>query len=685
MASITTTVTETNTSKSFDGSFDATKATFNAADRDEKLTFMSSEYGASSSLKPTAFAIDRREIKNVTTATSEPMPPPINKVYVEDFIVVWLDANIGPNDDTRNTIKQLRRVANDIETFTSRVACIQFISQIKEEKVFLIVSGSLGQETVPCITKFHQIEAIYVFCANQEKHIQWAKNYRKVHGVFVEIELLCEHIRRRTRQLIHNYIGFFILGNSSTNTQEANFMYAQLFQDIILGMQPNRNGLADMIEFCRFQYADNPYQLEWISLFEKEYVSYSPAWWYSQEIFLYKMLNKALRIQEIDTLYALRFFIQHLHNQLSQLSKQSFIGNTINLYRGQTMYKDEFEKLKTNPGGLFSCSNFLSTSEDIETAMYFALKSLDDVNKVPVLMTIVVDPSVTKNVPFANIQRFSDYSKMEKEWLFSMGSIFRIGEIRTLSNGIWSVHLTLTNDYDQQLNNLKTYLKNEMEGSNSLVKFGIVLLEKGQHKTAERFYRRALTMVNHWQDLARIHNDLGLVYWNSKQLDDALREFQLSIDIKRNGAPDNLSILAPTYNNIGMIYGAKNQFDLALDYYELAIGIERQTSKHNHKGIASICNNMANILCTQGKYSDGLSCHQQVLQIQLKVLPAIHPSIALSYSNIAKCFYLMGQFFEAVYNAQKAVDIDLNSLPIDHPQVQLHQNNLDFYRRALKS
>jgi tetratricopeptide (TPR) repeat protein len=685
MALNTTTVTETNTSKWSSASFDATKAIFNAANCCEEIDCSEFQNWASSAIEPTLYASDRYAFENVTTAAPDPIPPSINKVYVEDFIVVWLDATIGPNDNTRNTIKQLRRVANDIETFTSPVACIQFISQIKEEKVFLIVSGSLGQEIVPYVTEFHQIEAIYVFCANQEKHMQWAKNYQKVHGVFIEIDLLCEHMRRRTRQLIHNYIGFFILGNSSTNKQEANFMYEQLFQDIILDMRPDRNGLADMIEFCRFQYANNPDQLEWISRFENECVHHSPAWWYTQEMFLYKIINKALRIQEIETLYALRFFIQHLHNQLSQLSKQSFIGNIINLYRGQIMYKDDFEKLKTNPGGLFSFSNFLSTSEDINTAMTFVPPILNDVNEIPVLMTIVVDPSVPKNVPFANIQRFSVYKTMEKEWLFSMGSIFRIGEIRTLPNGIWSVHLTLTNDYDRQLNNLKTYLKNEIEGRNSLIKFGIVLLEKGQHKKAERFYQRALTMVNHWQDLARIHNDLGLIYWNSKQLDDALKKFQLSIDIKRNGAPDNLSILAPTYSNIGTIYAAKNQFDLALDHYELALDIERQTSKYNHEGIASIYNNMANILCTQGEYSDGLSCHQQVLQIRLKVLPPTHPSISLSYSNIAKCFYLMGQFFEAIYHAQKAVDIDLQSLPIDHPQMQLHQNNLDIYRRALKS
>ncbi|CAF4004021.1 unnamed protein product, partial [Rotaria sordida] len=108
--------------------------------------------GSSASTLP---KIDGSGLQKVFTAPSGLMPPPIEKLKVEDFVIVWLDANIGQNDNTRKTIAQLRRIANDIQTFIDRVACIEFISQIKNEQVFLIVSGALGQETVPAKKQFN--------------------------------------------------------------------------------------------------------------------------------------------------------------------------------------------------------------------------------------------------------------------------------------------------------------------------------------------------------------------------------------------------------------------------------------------------------------------------------------------------------------------------------------------------
>ncbi len=82
------------------------------------------------------------------------------------------------------------------------------------------------------------------------------------------------------------------------------------------------------------------------------------------------------------------------------------------------MSKDHFEKLNAKSGGFLLFSNFLSTSGDKEKAMNFALRNLDDVNKAPAFMTIVVDPSMTKNVPFANMEWFSVYSEKERNGSF---------------------------------------------------------------------------------------------------------------------------------------------------------------------------------------------------------------------------------------------------------------------------
>src|SRR4051812_38303600 len=76
-----------------------------------------------------------------------------NLKVVQSVLLIWLDANIDEENDAdcRNTINQLRRVVNNINTFTNSDQCIQFIDRINinENKACMIISGSLGQHIVP--------------------------------------------------------------------------------------------------------------------------------------------------------------------------------------------------------------------------------------------------------------------------------------------------------------------------------------------------------------------------------------------------------------------------------------------------------------------------------------------------------------------------------------------------------
>jgi hypothetical protein len=58
-------------------------------------------------------------------------------------------------------------------------------------------------------------------------------------------------------------------------------------------------------------------------------------------------------------------------------------------------------------------------------------------------MELKVDKNIS--VPFANVNQLSVFGK-EKEWLFSMGSVFRIGPSKCRPDGIWIISLTLTDD-----------------------------------------------------------------------------------------------------------------------------------------------------------------------------------------------------------------------------------------------
>ena len=55
----------------------------------------------------------------------------INMQRVQNVLLIWLDGKVDDNNaDCRNTITQLRRAVNDVNTFIDEGECIQFIDNI---------------------------------------------------------------------------------------------------------------------------------------------------------------------------------------------------------------------------------------------------------------------------------------------------------------------------------------------------------------------------------------------------------------------------------------------------------------------------------------------------------------------------------------------------------------------------
>jgi hypothetical protein len=61
-----------------------------------------------------------------------------------------------------------------------------------------------------------------------------------------------------------------------------------------------------------------------------------------RQSFLYRLLNKALRVQNIDLLYLFRFFIRDLGEQL----EKNKCTSSIRVYRAQQMSKEEVDILR---------------------------------------------------------------------------------------------------------------------------------------------------------------------------------------------------------------------------------------------------------------------------------------------------------------------------------------------------
>jgi hypothetical protein len=82
-------------------------------------------------------------------------------------------------------------------------------------------------------------------------------------------------------------------------------------------------------------------------------------------------------------------------------------------------------------GGLISFNNFLSTSKKENITRIYARRAMNDSGLIGVVFKMVIDPWVS-STPFALINDVSFFKSSEQEILFSMHTVFRIGNINKI-------------------------------------------------------------------------------------------------------------------------------------------------------------------------------------------------------------------------------------------------------------
>ena len=120
----------------------------------------------------------------------------ISNKMVQIDRLIWLDNSINDNnDDCRNTVNKLRQVAKVINTFTDMDECVDFLTDIHNQNIFMIISDALYQNIVSLIHDVAELCTIFIFCRNKITCKQWTKTRSKVWDVFTEISPMCEAIK----------------------------------------------------------------------------------------------------------------------------------------------------------------------------------------------------------------------------------------------------------------------------------------------------------------------------------------------------------------------------------------------------------------------------------------------------------------------------------------------------------
>ncbi|CAF4429180.1 unnamed protein product [Rotaria sp. Silwood2] len=612
--------------------------------------------------------------------------PSKDTCIVQNFVLVWLDSTIDEtNSDCLNTIKKLRLIASTFHTFTDWSKCFEYIIGIKTLKVFVIVSGTLGQRILSEVNCISQIEAIYVFCANKQWHEQWAMNWSKVRGVFTEIDSICKSLIQATQQCDRNSIAISLM-STNENIQHKNldqlepsFMYTLLLKEILINFDYNDNSMKDLTDYCRNLHADNINELHIIDELEQKYSQQAPIWWYTYECFLYKMLNRGLRRLDIDIIILLGFFIRDLYRQIEQLyanqNHNRAMGSFV-VYRGQAMSNADFDKLQKGIGGLISFNDFLSTSKSYAVSMAFARQALDDPDSVGVIFLMKIDPS-SATIHFADVEQLS-YTKHENEILFSMHAIFRIERIGCIKGNkqLWEVHLRMTKDNDEKLNKLTECIREESDGLTGPHRLGALLIKLGQFDQARKVFKALLDKTSNENNKGLLYHQLGRVENFCGKYQEALSFYHKSLAIYQQESSRSQSDLATLYNHFGLVYTNMKDYSKALSFYEKSLKIYKKVLPSNHPNLATVHNNIGLIHDYCGNNSKALDFYKKSLQMYQETLPENHPNMATSQNNIGSLYYQMGDYSNALQFFQKSLEINQEILPKSHPSLVNLYNNL---------
>jgi tetratricopeptide (TPR) repeat protein len=375
-------------------------------------------------------------------------------------------------------------------------------------------------------------------------------------------------------------------------------LWFQLLIDVLLRMPHADDAKTELIQTWQENYSGNSSELEIIKEFQCQFERDKSVWWYTRESSLYRILNKALREQSIDTIFAFRFFLTELSKQVSQLydghmdhlksvSTEDNDKDIIHVYRGQAIAKKELEQMQASIGGFISINSFFSTSRSKTKARRFAKRSLVTEHFSRILFRIEIDLRLPTK-PFADIEGISYYPN-EREILFMLGSIFRINNIvYDDHDALWVLNLSLCSEDDFELKELFAYLKKDIEKEICMATLGKILVRMGEYDKAERIFLR----INHREGLIEVAEQKGNFYLAMKSYKCAIDYYEQALKLRRELFPVSHPDISRSYSAIAMAYEFWKKYPKAIDYYQHAIEQYKRTLKDNHPLIIQTKNSL---------------------------------------------------------------------------------------------
>ena len=564
-----------------------------------------------------------------------------------------------------------------LQIFNDANECIDYITNCPSKSVFMILSDNRGIQVFSLVHQLESLKFVYIldtFSTDQyRKYNAFIKNCWIIRGVFKNLSKLIGQLQYEMISTDNNNHTFHLLFEQLNTIDDLDkqpnerLRFQLIFNGLLHSTDASSNPIRQMmLDECRCRYATDKRELNRIDEFDSTETKWSTIQWWTQDSFIYRLINSALRSRHWNSIIKYQYFIVKLYNEIDRLHHEQFISTTTNqttlfyVYRGQLMLSQDLNILKNNIGGIVSMNYFLSTTLDQDIASIFSEGQRGIT--INVLFHILLDCRISSAV-FADISQFSTMS-YEKEILLSPGMVFRIQSVAyedTIDK--WIVHLNLI---DPNEDSLLSFMSTDLKNSH----FGQILYQMGEYETARDYCQFMLTNTD--RPLS-YHSILGNTF---KELNDYDRALENHFSALRYVT--SIYQCSTIYYNIGLAYLGKDDYTNAIRYYHEASELECVEGETMY--LAEIYHDLGLAYISKGSLSVGLSYLERAFDIQKLILPENHYHLGITYFSLGNIYSNQNEIDRALDYYQHALDIFRCSRRTDdHLIINVHSSIVRLY------
>ena len=465
---------------------------------------------------------------------------------------------------------------------------------------------------------------------------------------------------------------------------------------------------------------ENPTDRSIMEEFDTQYRADKAIYWYTRETCIYRILNKALRTQNVDDVTAFGQFVRDLQKQLKKEYK-SFAkvqkSSILTVYRGQFISKDEINRLKGGIGELISMNSFLSTSTNRVKALEFATsRAPPNDTLTSILLEILVNVK-SPSRPLADIKLMSAFAE-EEEILFMFGCVFRLDDVWfDEEHKLWRARLTLCGENDEDMRNFTATLTGELDGRNKQVSLGTYLMQLQKYEESEYHYQKIIDdhVITDEIELADCYMGLACVNDIKADYKAAISNLNKALEYVLVRSPDrDHPLISKCYNELGSIYAKESNYQKSFHYYDEALKtknnvkrvtfaglskahfqmknyiialryLEQSLEQHDeleHSSRAGAYIDMGNLYAAMDEKDKASDMYAKAIESQKKLLGPNHPDLSYTFAAQAMMYSDMNDEDKAFEYMEKAYQLQAEALPSNHSDFgQTYRNFGDLYMK----